>query len=85
MGQAKRRGTFDDRRAQAITKAGEEKRIKEQEESERRRLAQERWDALSEEEKEAIREKMRQRRGRRYSLAPLLMLALGAVCDGRRY
>ena len=54
MGQAKQRGTYDDRRQQAIDRT-------EAESLERQCKAQERWDALPPEQQEAELEKRRRR------------------------
>ena len=54
MGQAKRRGTFEERRQQSIDRA-------EAERLERQRKAQEWWDSLTPEQQEAERKKRRKR------------------------
>lgn len=54
MGQAKKRGTFEERRQQSIDRA-------EAERMERQRKAQEWWDSLTPEQQEAEREKRRKR------------------------
>lgn len=54
MGQAKKRGTFEDRRQQSIART-------EAERLERPRKAQERWDSLTPEEQEDERQNQRQR------------------------
>ena len=54
MGQAKRRGTFEERRQQSINRT-------EAERMERQRQAQEWWDSLTPEQQDAEREKRRKR------------------------
>ena len=80
MGQAKRRGSFEERKAQAQARDHERReheRERLQQESElkerKRQEAQERFDARPQEEKDALIALARRRR----SVAPFLLFALG--------
>jgi len=79
MGQAKKRGSFEDRRQQSIEKTraknAEYERIRE----EKRIAAQAAWDALSEEEKILIRETKRMNRERMSAMSILPFLMIGAA------
>ena len=71
MGQAKRRGSFEERKAQA--QAREHERRQREVELKERQEAQERFDALPQAEKDALIAQARRRR----SVAPFLLFALG--------
>lgn len=95
MGQAKKRGTFEDRRQQSIARQAEEIRKADEEEdrryAERQAAAKGKWDAMTEEEQHAA--KTRAARNHRGALPimgilPMLMLAgigdMGSPIPGRR-
>ena len=69
MGQAKQRGTFEERRQQSIDRA-------EAERLERQRKAQEWWDALIPEQQEAEREKRRRRSSGMNAMAMWMLPAI---------
>jgi hypothetical protein len=75
MGQAKQRGTFEERRQQSIDRA-------EAERMERQRKAQEWWDSLTPEQQEAEREK---RRKRQSGMAAMGMWMLPLMAYGLPY
>jgi hypothetical protein len=97
MGQAKKRGTFEERSQQAIARRAEEIRKADEEEdrryAERQAAEKAKWDAMTEEEQHAA--KTRAARNHRGSLPigamailPMLMLAgiggMGSPIPGRR-
>ncbi len=91
MGQAKKRGTFEERSQQAIARRAEEIRKADEEEDERQAAAKAKWDAMTEEEKHAA--KTRAARNHRgvlpiIGILPMLMLAgiggMGSPILGRR-
>ena len=85
MGQAKRRGTFEERRQQSIDRS-------EAERLERQRQAQERWDSLTPEQQETEREKRRRRSSGMNAIAMWMLPAMlrgamggyGSPITGRR-
>jgi hypothetical protein len=89
MGQAKKRGTYEERREQSIArreteyKAANEKRMRD--DAERKRKAQEVWDVMTEEERTAVREKIAQRKRRRAMVIPavIVCMALASIENGR--
>jgi len=92
MGQAKQRGTFEQRREKAIVIAEAERlerqRIAEAERLERNRKAQEWWDALTPEQQEEHRQERRRYRSRNslalsMSILPLIVMAgMGGMRGG---
>ena len=95
MGQAKKRGTFEERSQQAIARRAEEIRKADEEEdrryAERQAAAKAKWDAMTEEEQHAA--KTRAARNHRgvlpiMGILPMLMLAgiggIGSPIPGRR-
>jgi hypothetical protein len=75
MGQAKRRGTFDDRRILAIQRDQEAARQRMEKRREEQAAEDARIDAMSEEERDAYYS----RRSRRNSVMPLVMMAALAM------
>lgn len=84
MGQAKQRGTFEERRQQAITRRAEQIRKADEEEDRayaaRQAAAQAEWDAMSEDERHAAKTRAaRNHRGRlpigAMAILPLLLLS----------
>lgn len=73
MGQAKRRGSFEERKAQAQARDRERLQSEMERRERERQEAQERFDALPQEEKDALIAQARRRR----SVAPFLLFALG--------
>ena len=96
MGQAKQRGTFDDRRQQAIVRHTEEIRKADQEADRayaaRQAAAQAKWEAMTEDEKHTAKTRAaRNHQGRTVGMMgilPFLMLAgvggMGSPIPGRR-
>lgn len=76
MGEAKRRGTFEQRRAAAIAREEEAAAALRRQQEEKQRQLQAEWDALPEEEKEKHRAKARERQSRR--IGPGLLSWVGA-------
>jgi CHASE3 domain sensor protein len=64
MGQAKDRGSFDERVAQSRARKAEEERVRQERAEIVRKQAREQWDAMSEEEKDKVREEVKRRRNR---------------------
>lgn len=77
MGQAKQRGTFEERRQQSIDR-------REAEAQERDRKLAEWWNAMTPEEQEAIREKRRRSQQSGMNLMAMTALIMGASMGGGR-
>lgn len=93
MGQAKRRGSFDERKRQSIdsekARIAEADRLEDLAREEKRRKFQEWWDALTPEQQEAERKLARDRRSRSRNNATAFIglatvLAASATMRGRR-
>ena len=83
MGQAKRRGTYEERRQQAVIIREEQRRLADEASdrayAERLRRAKEAWDALTPEQQQVERDKSRMRK-----VTPFLIPALMGMSMGRR-
>lgn len=88
MGQAKQRGTFEERRKQATDRLAEQAAERERQLEARRAEAQALWDSMSEEEKEAYLTHKRKQRSLpklgAFALLPLVMMA-GMGMPGHRH
>lgn len=97
MGQAKKRGTFEERSQKAIARRAEEIRKADEEEyrryAERQAAAKAKWDAMTEEEQHAAKTRAARNHQGRSSLGmmgilPMIMLAgiggMGSPIPGRR-
>ncbi len=88
MGQAKQRGSFEERRQQAIIIREEQQRLADEEAdrayAERQRKAKEAWDALTPEQQQAARDKRRMRSITPFLIPALMMGAIGVNMGRRR-